>query len=34
MQEQLNKKVEFPEIKKIWVEFKRYAFYEDYKDLY
>ena len=26
--------MEFPEIDKLWKELKRYAFYEDYKELY
>ena len=34
LQDQLKAKVEKFEITKIWVEFKRYAFYDDFKELY
>lgn len=34
LEDQLKGKVEKFEITKIWIEFKRYAFYEDFKDLY
>lgn len=34
IEDQLKGKVEKPELTKLWTELERYAFYEDFKDLY